>query len=127
MDGNEGADWPWCAGFACYLLRQACAATGEKLPIRTSPSCDWLAASAMERDRFVTEKQAVDRSRVSPGSFFLSRRTPTDWSHVGIVVATHADHFETIEGNTNDAGDREGYEVCRRTRGYASKDFIVVD
>jgi len=33
--------------------------------------------------------------------------------------------FQTIEGNTNDDGSREGYEGCQRVRGYASKDFIV--
>ena len=32
--------------------------------------------------------------------------------------------FATIEGNTNDEGSREGYEVCRRVRGRGSKDFI---
>jgi hypothetical protein len=46
--------------------------------------------------------------------------------HTGLVVRAGQETFETIEGNTNDAGDREGYEVCQRVRGYAGKDFIVV-
>lgn len=33
---------------------------------------------------------------------------------------------ETIEGNTNDEDSPEGYEVCRRVRGYGSKDFILI-
>jgi hypothetical protein len=34
--------------------------------------------------------------------------------------------FETIEGNTNDDGSREGYEVCRRFRSYQKTDFILI-
>jgi len=47
--------------------------------------------------------------------------------HTGIVVAAHADSIETIEGNINNEGSREGYEVCRRFRGYGKKDFILLN
>jgi hypothetical protein len=50
-----------------------------------------------------------------------------DWVHTGLVLSAGKETFETIEGNTNDAGDREGYEVCRRVRGYKGKDFIVLN
>jgi len=36
--------------------------------------------------------------------------------HTGIVEKFDATHIYTIEGNTNDTGSREGYEVCRRKR-----------
>lgn len=36
--------------------------------------------------------------------------------HTGIVEKVDGDLIHTIEGNTNDTGAREGYEVCRRTR-----------
>lgn len=36
--------------------------------------------------------------------------------HTGIVESVEKDHINTIEGNTNDSGSREGYEVCRRRR-----------
>lgn len=36
--------------------------------------------------------------------------------HVGLVEALGPDLLHTIEGNTNDEGSREGYEVCRRQR-----------
>jgi hypothetical protein len=41
------------------------------------------------------------------------------------VISAGPTTFETIEGNTNDSGDREGFEVCARVRGYDSKDFVV--
>lgn len=36
--------------------------------------------------------------------------------HTGFVEKVEGDVLHTIEGNTNDTGSREGYEVCRRVR-----------
>lgn len=36
--------------------------------------------------------------------------------HTGFVESVVGDLIHTIEGNTNDTGSREGYEVCRRVR-----------
>lgn len=36
--------------------------------------------------------------------------------HTGFVENVVGDEIHTIEGNTNDEGLREGYEVCRRVR-----------
>lgn len=126
MNGNEGSDWAWCAGFACFVLKQACDTLGIPLPIRPSVSCDSLASSARERGRFVGENERAASADLGAGSLFLNRRTSTDWVHTGIVLAFREEVFETIEGNTNDAGSREGYEVCRRVRGYPAKDFVVI-
>jgi hypothetical protein len=73
----------------------------------------------------VGEAEVAAGKRIPPGSIFLARATPSDWTHTGIVVESASESFETIEGNTNDDGCREGYEVCQRTRGYGSKDFVV--
>lgn len=126
MKGNEGAEWPWCAGFACFILQQAAGSVGVAMPVRASFSCDLLAADAQRRGTFLPERQVHSPRDIPPGSLFLSRRTSADWVHTGIVTGAAVDTFETIEGNTNDAGDREGYEVCRRVRGYKRKDFVVV-
>src|SRR5262245_12011008 len=53
MNGRQGADWPWCAGFACFVLRQACETLDRDLPIEPSVSCDSLAASAKEHGLFL--------------------------------------------------------------------------
>jgi hypothetical protein len=126
MNGHEGPDWPWCAGFACFVLQQACDALQTRPPIRASFSCDSLAASAKERGVFLAESRRGKDADPAVGAFFLNRRTPTDWVHTGIVIGVGGEAFDTIEGNTNDEGSREGYEVCRRVRGYGNKDFILV-
>jgi hypothetical protein len=40
--------------------------------------------------------------------------------HTGFVEKVQGDKIFTIEGNTNDTGSREGYEVCRRVRDISS-------
>lgn len=125
MKGHEGDDWPWCAGFVCHVVRQACAATDMDMPFPETFSCDLLAANGKQRGLFVREGEARGRG-IGAGSIFLNRRTSADWTHTGIVTASDAETFATIEGNTNDEGSREGYEVCARTRGWSGKDFLLL-
>jgi peptidoglycan hydrolase-like protein with peptidoglycan-binding domain len=126
MDGHQGAQWPWCAGFATYVLRQAAASLDVRMPVVRSYSCDVLATDATRAACFCGGTAPDRPQRLTPGSLFLVRRTRTDWEHVGIVTQVDGDVFQTIEGNTNDCGDREGYEVCRRMRGFEKKDFVVI-
>ena len=126
MDGQEGQEWAWCAGFACFLLKQAATTIGVPLPITPSVSCDSLAASGKGKGLFLPESKVRAGATVPRGSLFLVRRTPTDWIHTGIVTNAKPEVIETIEGNTNDDGHRDGYEVCNRLRNYKKKDFIVL-
>lgn len=125
MNGHEGADCPWCAGFVSFVIGQACDAMGRSRPFPSTFSCDDLARYASGEGLFVHEAEVAAGKRIPPGSIFLVRATPSDWPHTGTVVEAASESFETIEGNTNDDGCREGYEVCQRTRGYGSKDFVV--
>ncbi|WP_299917443.1 peptidoglycan-binding domain-containing protein [uncultured Roseobacter sp.] len=124
MKGNEGKPWAWCAGFTTFCMQQACEMLNLPMPIKGSFSCDSLAAQAKSAGLFLRERDAT-ASTVPAGSLFLVRRTSTDWTHVGLVTKAEASSFQTLEGNTNDDGDREGYEVCARRRGYGKKDFVV--
>jgi hypothetical protein len=130
MKGNEGQQWPWCAGFVTFALKQASQALGVSSPVSGSFSCDSFASQGKAASCFVNESElsngSVDPESLSVASAFLVRRTSSDWTHTGFVTRFDEDSFETIEGNTNDDGDREGYEVCSRTRGYGSKDFILI-
>ena len=126
MKGHEGPDWPWCAGFVSFILKQASDTIGRRPPIKSTFSCDILAASAQEKGIFLGESKNDYKDQIKPGAIFLNRRTSTDWVHTGIVLKAEDDFYHTIEGNTNDEGSREGYEVCKRIRGYKKKDFVVI-
>jgi hypothetical protein len=128
LNGHDGREWAWCAGFATFILHQATESLNVAMPIPGSFSCDTLVAQARDAGLFISEAEARNRHMelITPGSLFLVRRTDTDWTHVGIVHEVQELLIRTIEGNTNDDGDREGYEVCTRTRGLANKDYIVL-
>ena len=126
MNGNEGSEWPWCAGFATWVLRQACRTKATPMPHPYAFGCDFLAAKGQASGSFFAVRKPEDFPLVKPGYLFLVRRTLNDWTHVGIVEAVQGDTMTTIEGNTNDQGSREGFEVCRRTRALSDKDFLIV-
>ena len=127
IQGREGVDYPWCAGFATFCLSQACTSLGVAMPVPQTLSCDDMSQHA--GGRLLTQPAPSQRSRITPGSFFLRLADPKEkrwkYSHTGIVVQAGPKTFRTIEGNTNDDGSYEGYEVCARVRAYAGMDFIV--
>jgi peptidoglycan hydrolase-like protein with peptidoglycan-binding domain len=131
MDGIDGVDRLWCAGFVSFLVRQAAWHAGVPEPIRGSVSCDVLARDAQTDGRFIAGSRMVagnpSLDELPRGSFFVQRRTLGDWTHVGVVIAAMGTVMETIEGNTNDGGSREGVEVCRRIRSLDNKDFITLE
>jgi hypothetical protein len=130
MDGVDGSDRLWCAGFVSFLIRQAAWHAGTAEPIRGSVSCDVLSRDAQAEGRFVPGARvtagAARLDDLPRGSLFVQRRSDDDWNHVGVVIAAMGSVMETIEGNTNDGGSREGIEVCRRIRGIENKDFITL-
>jgi hypothetical protein len=122
MEGRDGSEWAWCAGFVTFVLKQAAELVNAPVPFPGSFSCDSLAAQGRGEGLFVPEREANGNLRA--GAIFLVRRTPSDWTHTGFVTGVASDAFETIEGNTNDDGHRDGFEVCERSRGFKEKDFI---
>lgn len=125
MKGNEGTAWFWCAGFVSFVLQQACWQQQQKMPIPGSFSCDLLASQGKAVGWFVPEKQAsmIKQDQIL---IFLNRKSNSDWIHTGLGFDMQDGVFQTIEGNTNNDGSRNGYEVCQRTRTVKGKDFVVL-
>jgi hypothetical protein len=128
LEGNEGLSWRWCAGFVTFVMKQACMELGQASPISGSFSCDSLAYQAKHADRFIPGAQLesgdVRWSDLGAAQIFLVRRTPTDWTHTGFSFEGANTVFSTIEGNTNEDGSANGFEVARRIRSVPRKDFI---
>lgn len=122
--GRDGTPWAWCCGFVYFIYQQACETIGVKTTLDYTLSCDNLAQQAKTKKIFYDG--AV--TRPNPGDFFLNQRSTYDWTHTGIIIKAEKTYIETIEGNTNDEGSREGYEVCKRTRGYSTnRDFVLIN
>lgn len=130
MLGKEGDSQPWCAGFVCHVIGQAAHAMGIPSPLKRQVGVDELVKDAKADDRYLAANKVDTASlrinKIRPGSLFAVRKSARDWTHVGIVTHVTADQFSTIEGNTNDQGVREGFEVCARSRGYKGRDFLLL-
>jgi len=94
--------------------------------IQPSFSCDELATRAQQHGILLAGGPGVDHTPLTAGSFFLNHMTPSHWVHTGIITQVQPEAIHTIEGNTNDQGSSEGYEVCRRVRPYGARDFILI-
>jgi hypothetical protein len=128
-DGKEGPDFPWCAGFASFVVKQAADALGVAAPFQRTLACDVMADGS--GTHFLRGSTPGAQARLRPGSIFLQQARPNErarfrYRHTGIIVRPGPTSMATIEGNTNDDGSADGYEVCARTRTYADMDFIVL-
>jgi hypothetical protein len=130
MGGHEGRDWFWCAGFVTFIHQQAAHLLEMKMPLKQTFSCDELANHAKQQGTFVSGKNRAknaENGTLQPGCLFLNCKSPGDWTHTGIVTAFHPEHMETIEGNTNIDGSRNGIAVFRRFRKYSNSiDYISI-
>jgi hypothetical protein len=125
MSGSEGDAFPWCAGFVTYVVRAAAQAHGQPTPLERTFSCDVLGAEAKRESRY---KKRTSPANAPKGSIFLvpHKINANDWIHTGIITGGNGTVFNTIEGNTNDSGSREGFEVCARIRACANVDVITL-
>lgn len=100
----------WCMAFVYWVFREAAKEMGVKTPLLKTGGVlkAWQKAPA-----------AVKVTNPQPGDIFIQDHGH-GLGHTGIVERVDSDSVHTIEGNTNDTGSREGYEVCRRTRNKAS-------
>jgi hypothetical protein len=127
MDGHEGPDWLWCAGFATYPIKQAATELHKSMPVLRDFLVANIAHDAKGRHHFLGLPNASERRRIKPGSLFLERGArPSKYVHCGIVAAVNGDTMNTIEGNTNDDGSSNGFEAIARTRGFNDMDFALV-
>ncbi len=97
---------PWCAAFVVWCFRQA-DLNGQVIP--SSGSTTFLLNWAKEKKRIVKTPQVGD-------VFLLLRRGGTHAFHCGIVAGVGTLFFWTVEGNSNNNGSAEGYEVVRHRR-----------
>lgn len=126
------APWPWCAAFCCWLMKEWLA-NPAVLEILTIPPSQWARIEKLrcrDASAFGWQKWAIERQKLRPQIQVLPETTQAlagdfvifDFSHIGIVVADQpagSDFIETVEGNTNGAGDREsttGDGVWRKRR-----------
>lgn len=107
--------WPWCAAFVCWVVLQAMTfnkvkeTPGFKRP-RTAGAWDFENWSR-KQDGTTNTKKPHDGD-IKAGDIVIFT-----FSHIGIAIEDAKDgSVVTVEGNTDQAGSREGGGVFRKTR-----------
>ena len=100
-----GKGYSWCMAFMYWCAKEASTQLGVLNPLFKTAGV--LAMYNKEQHLIVTIPQ--------PGDIFIMDFGKGQ-GHTGIVEKVENNTVHTIEGNTNDEGSREGYEVCRRER-----------
>lgn len=115
---------PWCAGFTYGNKEDAAAALDVDNPfIRTAYTPD-IFNWARERQILIPCHGKNGINKPQPGDDFLVMG-PVRIYHTGHVQDVKADGWWAIEGNSNDEGSREGYEVARNFKPFASRFWWV--
>lgn len=126
MHGHDGSWAAWCAGLVstCYHLeakRMFENGLGNQILFQWSWSVPEMVAQAKAEGRWI-EPSEVGQRLIEPGDIFVcvdnSPNTKCKYFHTGFVDEFYSSplYIETIEGNTNDEGVAEGFEMCKRTR-----------
>lgn len=122
---SVGINFPasWCLAFMYWCVKEAVAQlvpTGAIKFINSLQSYNPLysTGSVLEQWRHVLPANKVlqEGSTPQPGDIFIMD-LGHGLGHTGIVESVDSGGtLHTIEGNTNDTGSREGYEVARKIR-----------
>jgi hypothetical protein len=100
-----GKGYSWCMAFVYWCVQQSSVKTAIKNPLKKT-------AGVLDQ---YNSRPALVVKTPQPGDIFIMD-LGKGLGHTGIVEKVENDLIHTIEGNTNDEGSREGYEVCRKQR-----------
>lgn len=106
----------WCCYFTELVATEAFAGNADKVKAFArlfQPSCTATYANFAGSSLFKVSKVP------KVGSLIVWRLGQGWKGHIGVVEEVKEGWLTTIEGNTNDAGGREGIEVARKRRRYA--------
>lgn len=106
---------PWCAAYVNWSAKQAAAGLGVESPLEAVPLEAYVQSYYQHG---VKKNWKVAAKDIRPGDLFLVWFPSLNrYGHIGFVAQVNDDNtFVTLEGNSNDEGSREGYEVCQNKR-----------
>ncbi len=101
----------WCAAFVYWCFSKAAVELAVPNPVIKTGGVLNHWAKTKKVNKVTGDYQAGDIFIMDHGHGL---------GHTGLIESVEGDILHTIEGNTNDTGSREGYEVCRKERNITS-------
>jgi CHAP domain-containing protein len=100
---------PWCAAFVTCVIRQA---IGRASPVYLNGSVQRIVEWAQTLKSLGVWQDKPERGDL----FVLYFKNLGRFGHIGLVTNVVGNEYETIEGNSNSVGSREGYGVVKNKR-----------
>lgn len=103
-----GKGYSWCMAFVYWCVNEAAKSLNVTNPLVCTAGVlnEWNKVAVDHK--FTKNPQAGDIFIMDFGK---------GAGHTGFVTSVGNGRIQTIEGNSNDDGSREGYEVCRKPNG----------
>jgi len=119
LDPKES--WPWCAAFICWLFRESMK-NGKYTFARPTTAGAWNFENwCLKQDRSVLLKKPHNNN-ITAGDIVIFK-----FSHIGIAISCPDEngYINTIEGNTDGEGSREGGAVLQKRRKVSSIRSVI--
>jgi hypothetical protein len=116
IDPTRGS-YPWCCAFVYWCFQKAAQALNRENPMVKTAGCldHWLRAEERKIRRLHVARAISNPAMVKPGMVFIMDFGEGK-GHTGIVEQVNGGKLQTIEGNTDPSGSREGGGVYRMNR-----------
>lgn len=106
---------PWCAAFLAFVSDVAARGLGVANPldsVRLEAYVQSYYQWAKEGGRLISPQESI------PGDLVLYNFRNVRWDHIGLLITPPDDlgFMRCVEGNTNDAGSRDGDGVYMKIR-----------
>lgn len=117
---SVGINFPasWCMAFIYWCVDQAAQINEQPNPLYKTGGV------LAEWNNFKGNKFGAGVGELNPGDIFIMD-FGHGLGHTGFIESEGEHGVHTIEGNANDTGSREGYEVCRKIRHRSSFKGII--
>jgi hypothetical protein len=114
---DPAGGFPWCAAFVGQIGRQA---VGYRWPAPRT-------AGVMTLVAWAAAKGLISKTGAGGDLFVLWSESLQRFAHVGLVTNFNVttNEYDTVEGNTNNDGSREGFGVFARHRTLHPRDRFI--
>ncbi len=124
LNANAG-HYSWCMAFVYWCFDEAFENLWKANPLVKTGGV--LRQWNETKNKKIRKQDAVNNpSLVKPGFVFI-RNYGSGKGHTGIITSVNGGYIETIEGNSNNNGSREGVGVFKLTRKIASIENGFID
>ena len=109
---NPRASWPWCAAFICWLFKESMKNSKHSFSRPTTASA-WDFENWARGENDSVKLQKPHNNDIKSGDIVVFT-----FSHIGLAISgvDSAGYVDTIEGNTDGQGSREGGAVLQKKR-----------